>query len=341
MLAGFSNEIKATNAEKVTTQILRQIMIIKEEINEIVRACQMAKGGLVNSNVLDRDEIHRIVDEITTLPYANELEAVEYAKPKVLSNGTTLLYVLSLPKVREVEYNYLIVKPVVRNGKKINLPYNTLMVNEHETFGVLQPCLQINDNTVCEEKSLKKLSEQDCVPTLIKGGEATCTYESCDDEIIELVMEDTIFISNYNGNLYSNNFTKLLSGTYAIRLNNEEVRIRNNTYSSHSKTKVQILPQVVTTIAKEKRLLDLGYLHNISLHNIERLENLAIKHRYSLAADTTIFLVLALLGFLCWKALYSKRTFPPIRSVTNSSQEPTICGTQIFGEGGVNTTELA
>ncbi|XP_037818405.1 uncharacterized protein LOC119608168 [Lucilia sericata] len=73
-------------------------MVIKEEVNEVMRAAQMAKGGIVNSNVLDREEIHRIIDEIATLPYSNELEAIEYADPRVCTNGSMILYVLSLPK---------------------------------------------------------------------------------------------------------------------------------------------------------------------------------------------------------------------------------------------------
>ncbi|XP_037811570.1 uncharacterized protein LOC119603584 [Lucilia sericata] len=98
MVARFHNEVNATNVEKFINQILRQIMVIKEEVNEVMRAAQMAKGGIVNSNVLDREEIHRIIDEIATLPYSNELEAIEYADPRVCTNGSMILYVLSLPK---------------------------------------------------------------------------------------------------------------------------------------------------------------------------------------------------------------------------------------------------
>lgn len=65
----------------------------------------MAKGGIVNSNVLDREEIHRIIDKIALL------EAIEYTNPMVYTNGSMILYVLSLSKVRNTEYNYLIAKP--------------------------------------------------------------------------------------------------------------------------------------------------------------------------------------------------------------------------------------
>lgn len=319
MVARFHNEVKETNVEKFINQVIRQIVIIKEEVNEVTRAAQMAKGGIVNSNVLDREEIHRIIDEIATLPYSNELEAIEYANPKVCTNGSMILYVLSLPKVRKAEYNYLIVKPSVREGKVIDIRFNTLLVNEKETYGITEPCMRISNNTVCEEKSLKKLPEDDCISTLIKGGEAKCSYRSCEEEVVELVMEDTIFITNFKGNLQSGNVTKFLSGTYAVRLNNEEVTIKNLTYISRSETSIQILPQIVTTVLEGRRQLDMGYLHNISLQNIKNLERLDKRYHYSIVADCTIFLLLLFLGYLCWKALYSRVHLPPLRSMSIST----------------------
>lgn len=326
MVARFHNEVNATSVEKFISQVLRQIMVIKDEVNEIMRACQMAKGGILNSNVLDREEVHRIIDEIATLPYSNELEAIEYAAPKVYTNGSTILYVLSLPKVRKAEYNYLIAKPSVQEGKVIDLQYGTLLVNEKETYGIIEPCMWINNNTVCEGKNLKKLPEDDCVPTLIKGGEAKCSYRSCEEEVVELVMEDTIFVTNFKGNLQSGNATKFLSGTYAVRLNNEEVRINNITYTSRSETSIQIQPQIAATILEGKRHLDMGYLHNISLQNIKELESLSQKYRYSVATDGTIFLLIIILGYLCWKALYSHVRLPPIQNMANAESKTQSAG---------------
>lgn len=66
---------------------INEIIILKDEINEIVRACQMAKSGIVNTNLLDQSEINRIIDELETLPYDNAIEAVEYGTPSIYSNG--------------------------------------------------------------------------------------------------------------------------------------------------------------------------------------------------------------------------------------------------------------
>ena len=73
MVVRFHNEVNETNLEKF---IIHQIMIIKEKVNEVTRAAQMAKGGIINSNVLDGKEIHRIIDKVATLLYSNELEAM-------------------------------------------------------------------------------------------------------------------------------------------------------------------------------------------------------------------------------------------------------------------------
>ena len=157
---------------------MRSMKQTKVEVNEVTRAAQMAKDGIVSSNVLGREEIHRIIDEVATFPYSNELEAIEYANPKICSNGSTFLYVLPLPKVRKVDYNYFIVKPSVQEGKFIYVQFNTLLVNERETNDITEPCMCINNNTV------KKLPEDDCISTLIEGSEAKCPYRSCEEKLL-------------------------------------------------------------------------------------------------------------------------------------------------------------
>lgn len=97
LITRFNNIDKETESSSTENDVLDKVLIVKEEVNEIVRACQMARGGIVNSNLLDKVEIEHLLNEVETLPYQNVVEAVEYARPSVLSNGTMLLYILAMP----------------------------------------------------------------------------------------------------------------------------------------------------------------------------------------------------------------------------------------------------
>lgn len=42
-----------------TTAMLHKALILTNRMNEITRACQLTKAGMVNSNLLDREDIDR------------------------------------------------------------------------------------------------------------------------------------------------------------------------------------------------------------------------------------------------------------------------------------------
>ncbi|XP_017468940.1 PREDICTED: uncharacterized protein LOC108360954, partial [Rhagoletis zephyria] len=196
---------KETESIELEQSALHNILLVRDEINEIVRACQLAKHGIVNTNLLDTGEVNQILSEIETLPYQNVIEAIEYGEPSVLTNGTLLIYVLSMPKVTASKYNLLITRAGIYEGKQLDLQFDRMLVNQKETYGLTKDCLMISSTTVCKAESLIKLEESDCLPRLLKGGEASCQFKRRNDTHIELINENTIFISNYQGKIRSNN----------------------------------------------------------------------------------------------------------------------------------------
>lgn len=103
----FKNHIDPANTDRLELGLLDQISIISEEVGEIVRACQLAKSRIINTNIVDREEINRILAEMETLPYENEIEAIEHGTPSIYVNGSMLLYIVSMPKLGRRDYNLL------------------------------------------------------------------------------------------------------------------------------------------------------------------------------------------------------------------------------------------
>ncbi|XP_053968786.1 uncharacterized protein LOC128870215 [Anastrepha ludens] len=189
--------------ERLEQDVQNKIAILKEDLNELIRACQMAKAGIVNSNLLSKEEVNQLVGEIDILPYSNAIEAIEYSKPSIYTNNTLLLYVLSLPKVTEERFNHLITRANVQKGHRIELAYKTTLISKQETFGIRGDCLHLSSAMVCEKKSLDLLPEDGCLARLLKGGETSCPYLTSNASTVEVIKDDTIFLNNFVGNISS------------------------------------------------------------------------------------------------------------------------------------------
>lgn len=197
----------------VATILLHKAMILVNQVDEITRACQLAKSGVVNTNLLDHTEIETLLSETESLPYQNVVEAIEFSEPSVLTNGSSLLYVLSMPKVVDKRYRLMLLYPTIRAGKQVELEFNKLAMDSQETYAILGRCLSIGNTTVCRERDLKRLEEDDCIPRLLKGGRATCNYVRNNQEVVKLVDDGTLFLTNFNDTVTADSGKYQLSAT--------------------------------------------------------------------------------------------------------------------------------
>lgn len=146
-----------------TASTLHRAIILANQIGEIIRVCQVAKTGSVNSNLLDHEEVETILSAVNNLPYRNTIEAIEFSRPSVMTNGTMLLYILAFPKAT-AESCRLMLYATISEGKQVMLKYNKLAVNPDETYAVLGDCLSIGNMTVYQENDLLRLKENECIP---------------------------------------------------------------------------------------------------------------------------------------------------------------------------------
>ncbi|KRJ98756.1 uncharacterized protein Dyak_GE28421 [Drosophila yakuba] len=146
------NEVAATvNAidgdVHTATTLLHKVLIIDSQVGELTQACQLAKTGIVNSRLLDHGEVQTILTEVRNLPYQNTVEALEFSRPSVLTNGTALLYILSMPKVAPKDYRLLLL-PATHGGKQVMVKHDKVAVITEETYAVVDDCLSMGNTTV-------------------------------------------------------------------------------------------------------------------------------------------------------------------------------------------------
>ncbi|XP_017466283.1 PREDICTED: uncharacterized protein LOC108359115 [Rhagoletis zephyria] len=86
--------INKRNLDRISQEVQHKIFILNEDVNKLIRACQMAKAGVVNTSLLSIEEVNQLVSEIDVLPYINAIEAIEYSKPSIYTNNTPLIRVV-------------------------------------------------------------------------------------------------------------------------------------------------------------------------------------------------------------------------------------------------------
>lgn len=275
--------------------IFNKLGIIREALNEIVLAAEIAKKGIVNTNLLSRNDIQKILKETDTLPYANEIEAIEYSQPKVVTNGYIILYVLSVPKTSNQSFDHIITRPIAKNSKQVHLEYKDLLASE-EIYGITGKCDILNNVTICERSELRRLDEEYCIFQLLKGVDAQCDVQFNKEEVIERIDENTIFLTNFNGEISSGNITRQLTGSFVIQHNNETVQIKGQSFISKGTTSTDVLPAIFQqNLTDRNARLNLEYIHELHLNNTQHIQTLLTNDDFSFTSNIIIFVTITVL----------------------------------------------
>ncbi|XP_054747149.1 uncharacterized protein LOC129252967 [Anastrepha obliqua] len=309
-----------THQAKFSQEIQHKLMILKDDVSELIRACQMAKAGVANSNLLNKEEINSLISEIEVLPYSNVVEAIEYSEPSIYTNGTLLLYVLSMPKVAQTRFNHLITRSILKDGHRVDLKYKTILINKQLTYGIKNSCLHLATAMVCKQEALDLLSEDECLPRLLKGGQTSCRYVIGTETTVEVLKEDTIFLDNFNSSIWSGKIPKHLSGSYILQMENETITINNQTYWRTSSSGVQVLPPVLSTITNRSLAVDLNLVHEMTSGNIRLLGYLKDKNNWFATSEALGLILLMVFILLIWRKLTTGAKLPELNmSILQSS----------------------
>lgn len=58
------NEIgKGGEPERIRQGTRNQVLVLKDDIDDVIRACQIAKSRIINTSFLDRTEIEEIITD--------------------------------------------------------------------------------------------------------------------------------------------------------------------------------------------------------------------------------------------------------------------------------------
>lgn len=296
--------INTNTTEKYEQIIFNKLSLLKEEIGEIVLAGQLAKRGIVNSNLLSKIEISDILSKIESLPFRNELQAIEFAEPMMLVKKSVLLYVVCLPQTEGTTFNNIIVKSTIKNNKRIHLSFSNLFISQHLQFGIIGKCIEIDETILCKRSQLQKLTKDDCVLKLLNGEKVKCDFNYESRPIVELINESTLFLTNYVGNITYGRHFRNLNGSFLINFFNESIEVDNLKYTNWESKTYHILPPLLQNNLTEGEIkLDLQYLHKLHLDNVEKLSSISSNDGLFLGSNLTILLIGATINLILFAFL--------------------------------------
>ncbi|KAL7742983.1 hypothetical protein ACLKA6_011350 [Drosophila palustris] len=273
------------NNVQAATVTLHKAILLENQVGELSRACQIAKAGLVNSNLLDEVEVMALLKEMDSLPYQSAVEASEFAKPIVVTNGTTLLYILALPKVIAKEYQMLVIRPSISSGKQVDFNHGKLLVAPDETFAITSDCLTIGEN-------------------------AECHYVASNRRVVELLEDGTLFLTNYNGTIVAHGQNYDLDGTFLVQFSNESVTADNKSFHSHSHAHLVAMPSVIANLTNKGYHLNLELIHSLSVRNLDLVRTVRGRLTTSITAEIAMVAIAASAIAIVWRKTARNRTPP-------------------------------
>jgi len=147
---------------------------------------------------------------------SSAVEAIEFSRSSIMTNGTLLLYILAFSKVEEKPYRLIKANPHREAGYAA-----TPHISPSETYAILSGCLSVGNKTVCQEKELLQLEVDGCIFRLLKRGYAVSSYLRNNRQLIEAVNEVKLFKTNFNGTLKAAPGNHRLVGTFDVQYDNE------------------------------------------------------------------------------------------------------------------------
>ncbi|XP_021702588.1 uncharacterized protein LOC5578241 isoform X2 [Aedes aegypti] len=221
-------------------ELLYYLEVVEESIT-------LARSSIPNSRIIHERELEAIQRILNGNGFG--LDSVDsilnIASAYVMFNKDTFIYILKIPRIKNVPYTLSFVEPVIAEGYRIHLP-KPFYLKGKTSFISQSPCSKLKALFVCSNTNLEPLTE--CMQQLISGETADCPMERIyRDKTIRKVNDGNIVIHGDNITLRSNcSTTRFLSGSYLIQHSNCTLNLDDEEYTS---TNLEIQPFTpVTTI---------------------------------------------------------------------------------------------
>lgn len=309
------NEIQnlLKNNNKINYEIISnlkyKIKIVKEELENINYAIHWAKLGTINSFILSKNEIElatKVFNE-QKLPYTTIEEALDFADIKVLSNSTSILYIINIPLTTNEIYENLLIKPIKKKNIVTETLYEVILRNNEKLYGTTNKCKTFNNLSICNSKNIVNITNDTCIPNLLKSLPATCNkINNHHIPTIDEISTGIMLLNQFIGTLEFDNTTHNLNGTFLVKFHNMTITLNGIQYISKEASMIKPLPAILQTSPKEneyRELLSLEMMKDLHINNTNKIHLLQTENDNQ---QVTTYSLISVLGLLITIAIICK-----------------------------------
>lgn len=289
----------------LATNLKYKLEIIKEEVTNVEYAVQWAKAGLINSFILSNTEINitKEIFERSKIPYVNLDEALEFAAAKIASNDTTLIYIVSIPTTKVETCKVNLIKAVKRKEIINKIHFEKVLICEKTIYGIKKECKTVNDLTICNDKQILDISNDNCIYNLLKSKIPACMkINNRHLPNVEEISPGILFLNQFNNTISVNNDKLKLFGSFVIKYHNLTIEIDNKKYINKEISTSNPLPAIVqpnSLINNYEELLTLEMMKELHVNNTENIKLIENQNSKSfitnISLSTIAFILIILL----------------------------------------------
>lgn len=292
-----------------------KIRILKENLINIEHAINWSKVGIINSFILTEEEINvlkRKIDE-DNLENVNLEEGLEFAETKIASSNDQLMFIISLPITDTNVCKSKLIKPVKRDNVIFKIEYSEILICNQNVLAIRKPCKTINDVRICNDDNVSDMTNDECLPNLLKGKKSHCTITNgFHIPKVESIIPGLLLLNEFNDTLQINNELMSLKGTYLIRYQNTTINIADKEYSFTETIRYKPLPAIIRipSIDSFEDTLTLQSLEQLHINNTSVIKLLEKKQVSSFAVSVSfsVLIVFILVAVIICKYLRIKKS---------------------------------
>ena len=133
---------------EIEMELKYKLDLIKEELTNIEHAIHWAKANIVNSFILTNLEVKTIGKINNKLNYGSVEEILEFSDVRIATNGTIIIYIISLPMTTEENCKSLRIKEIKKENKVVKTKYAIIVKCAKITYGITNNCKAYNKKKI-------------------------------------------------------------------------------------------------------------------------------------------------------------------------------------------------
>ena len=301
--------------------VLSNLDSLQNQVETLEEAILMAKHGIPSSKLLSMKDFTKIATflQFHEIEMNTFEELLSQSQAQVMLNNTHILYILKVPQISTVSFEYDYIDSIIRSNKRIALNRNYIVRNITHVYEMSQPCEDQNKYFLCEMSQLEHAN--DCIHRLTTGRHSNCTFEKVySGGLVKRINDGAVLINDAVVEVSSNctNLSQTLNGSFLIQFADCNLHINGELYSNPETTiPGRVYFPTTGLLANEIKTIDVPpaeYLQNLTIQHRDKLQllnlqNHSINWKLNLFGSlglSTIILIASIIAIFCY---FSRHTY--------------------------------